>query len=102
MILNSPRGPGGPRGSSKHRPGFHALVLTIGFIVGGTLQAIARQFLPPGPAKEFLTAGVTPYIGPLPIDLILLKFTLGPVAIDVSLLSILGVIIAYLIARSLF
>jgi hypothetical protein len=77
-------------------------VLTVGFIVGGALQAIARMFLPPGPAKEFLTAGVTPYIGPLPIDLILLKFTLGPLAVDVSLLSLLGVIIAYLIARSLF
>jgi hypothetical protein len=77
-------------------------VLTIGFIVGGTLHAIAGVFLPAGPAKEFLTAGVKPFIGPLPIDLILLKFTLGPVGLDVSLLSLLGVIIAYLIARSLF
>jgi hypothetical protein len=102
MMLNTSRSASGPRGSSKHRPGFHALVLTIGFIVGGTLQAVARLFLPAGPAKELLTAGVTPYIGPLPIDLILLKFTLGPVAIDVSLLSLLGVLIAYLIARSLF
>jgi hypothetical protein len=102
MILNMPRGAAGPRGSSKHRPGFHALVLTIGFIVGGTLQAIARAFLPAGPAKEFLTAGVTPYLGPLKIDLILISLTLGPVAIDVSLLSLLGVMIAYLIARSLF
>ena len=91
-----------PRGSSKHRPGFHALVLTIGFIVGGTLQEVARLFLPAGPAKEFLTAGVTPSIGPLPLDLILINLTLGPVAIDVSLLSLLGVLIAYLIARSLF
>ena len=102
MILNSSRGLGGQRGSSKHRPGFHALVLTSGFIVGGALQAVARLVLPAGPAKEFLTAGVTPYIGPLPIDLILVKFTLGPVAIDVGVLSLLGVIIAYLIARSLF
>jgi hypothetical protein len=91
-----------PRGSSKHRPGFHALVLTIGFIVGGTLQEVARLFLPAGAAKEFLTAGVTPYLGPLKIDLILISLTLGPVAIDVSLLSLLGVLIAYLIARSLF
>jgi hypothetical protein len=28
--------------------------------------------------------------------------SLGPVALDVSLLSLLGVLIAYLIARSLF
>jgi hypothetical protein len=93
---------GPPRGSSKHRPGFHALVLTIGFIVGGTLQEVARLFLPAGAAKEFLTAGVTPYIGPAKLDLILISLTVGPVAIDVSLLSLLGVLIAYLIARSLF
>jgi hypothetical protein len=77
-------------------------VLTIGFVVGGAMQAIARMFLPAGPAKEFLTAGVTPTIGPLKLDLILISLSVGPVAIDVSLLSLLGVLIAYLIARSLF
>ena len=39
---------------------------------------------------------------PQSINLILLKFTLGPIAIDVSLISLLGVLLAYLIARSLF
>ena len=102
MMLNTSRGNAGPRGSSKHRPGFHALVLTVGFIVGGTIQAVARQWLPAGPAKELLTAGVTPSIGPLKLDLILISLSVGPVAVDVSLLSLLGVLIAYLIARSLF
>ena len=91
-----------PKGSSKHRPGFHALVLAIGFIVGGFLTQFARKFLPAGAVKEFLTTGVTPSVGPLPIDLIILKFQVGPVALDVALLSLLGVLIAYLIARSLF
>jgi hypothetical protein len=90
------------RGSSKHRPGFHALVLAIGFIVGGFLTQFARKFLPPGAVKEFLTTGVTPALGPLHVDLIIIKFALGPIALDVSLLSLLGVLIAYLIARSLF
>lgn len=90
------------RGSSKHRPGFHALVLTIGFIVGGLMTQVARRFLPAGAVKEFLTSGVTPSWGPLPIDLIIIKFAVGPIALDVSLLSLLGVLIAYLIARSLF
>jgi len=45
---------------------------------------------------------VTPSWGPLPIDLIIVKFAIGPIALDVSLLSLLGVLIAYLIARSLF
>ena len=91
-----------PKGSSKHRPGFHVLVLTIGFIIGGFMTHFCRKFLPAGAVKEFLTTGVTPSIGPLPIDLIILKFAVGPIAIDVSLLSLVGVLIAYLIARSLF
>jgi len=90
------------RGSAKHRPGFHALVLTIGFIVGGLLTQVSRRFLPAGAVKEFLTAGVTPSFGPLRIDLIIINFAVGPVALDVSLMSLLGVLVAYLIARSLF
>ncbi|HEY6220666.1 MAG TPA: DUF4321 domain-containing protein [Gemmatimonadaceae bacterium] len=92
----------GPRGSSRPRPWFHALVLTIGFVVGGTMQEVSRLFLPAGAAKEFLTAGFTPYMAPHKIDLLLITLTVGPIAIDVSLLSLLGVLIAYLVARSLF
>jgi hypothetical protein len=71
-----------PRGHSRRGALFHALVLAAG--------------------KEFFTTGVTPGIGPLPVDLVILKFALGPIALDVSLLSLLGVLVAYLIARSLF
>ncbi len=90
------------RGPSKHRPVFHVLVLASGFVAGGLLTQVARRFLPAGAVKEFLTTGLTPSVGPLPIDLLILKVTVGPVALDVSLLSLLGVLIAYLIARSLF
>ena len=90
------------RGSSKHTPGFHLLTLAAGFITGGLLTVAARRFLPVGAVKEFLTTGVTPSVGPVTLDLVILKFSLGPVALDVSLLSLLGVLIAYLIARSLF
>lgn len=91
-----------PTGSAKHRPVFHGVVLAIGFVVGGVLTQAARRFLPPGAVKEFLTTGLTPSFGPLTIDLLILKFSLGPVLIDVSLLSLVGVLVAYLIARSLF
>ena len=76
-----------PRGSSNRRPVFHAVTLAIGFIVGGAMTQVTRRFLPAGPVT---------------LDLVILKFSLGPVALDVSLLSLLGVLIAYLIARSLF
>ena len=91
-----------PKGSSKHRPGFHILVLSVGFVVGGLLTAVARRWLPGGAAKEFLTTGVTFSVGPLPLDLVILKLALGPIALDVSLLALVGVLVAYLIARSLF
>lgn len=91
-----------PRGAARRGAFFHTVVLASGFITGGLLTQVARMFLPPGAAKEFFTTGVTPSLGPLPIDLIILKFALGPVALDVSLLSLVGVLIAYLIARSLF
>jgi hypothetical protein len=88
--------------SSRRRPLFHIIVLASGFIVGGLMTQVARRFLPVGAVKEFLTTGVTPQFGPLQIDLVILKFVLGPLALDVSLLSLVGVLIAYLIARSLF
>jgi len=91
-----------PRGHNRRGSLFHALVLASGFIAGGLLQQVGRKFLPPGAAKEFFTTGVTPSLGPLPVDLVILKFALGPIALDVSLLSLLGVLVAYLIARSLF
>ena len=91
-----------PHGSAKHRPGFHALVLSIVFVLGGFLTQFCRMFLPSWAVKEFLTTGVTPSMGPLPIDLIIIKFAVGPIALDVSLLSLVGVLAAYLIARSLF
>ncbi len=90
------------RGSAKHRPMFHIVVLTIGFIVGGFLTQLSRRFLPAGAVKEFLTTGVTGSVGPLAVDLVIIKFAIGPVAIDVALMSLLGVLVAYLIARSLF
>jgi len=66
------------------------------------LTQVARKFLPPGSAKEFFTTGVTPSVGPLQLDLVIIKLGLGPIAVDVSLLSLVGVVIAYLVARSLF
>jgi hypothetical protein len=45
---------------------------------------------------------VAPSMGPVSLDLIIFSITLGPLVLRVSLLGILGVVIAYLVARSLF
>jgi hypothetical protein len=91
-----------PRGHNRRGSLFHVLVLAAGFVTGGLLTQVGRRFLPPGSAKVFFTGGVTPSVGPLSVDLVILKFAIGPIALDVSLLCLLGVLLAYLIARSLF
>ena len=92
------------KGTARHRPAFHVLVLAIGFVVGGLMQNVARATVPDGAVKQFFTevAVVHPSIGPLQVDLVILNFQLGPLGIDVSLISVLGVLLAYVIARSLF
>jgi len=90
------------KGSAKHNPGFHAIVLATGFVVGGFLTQFGRMFLPAGAVKEVFTTGVTASLGAIRIDLVIVSIGIGPFAFDVSLLGILGVLAAYLIARSMF
>ena len=94
--------PYNPRGHNRRGALFHSVVLASGFIVGGVLQQVGRKFLPPGAAKEFFTTGVTPSLGPMPVDLVILKFALGPLALDGSFLCRFVVLVASLIARSIF
>ena len=88
--------------SGPHRPGFYLGVLVAGFLAGGFLTAFLRQWLPDSAAKDFFTTSATPTFGPVSADLLVINFTLGPVGLHVSLLSLIGVLVAYLIARSLF
>jgi hypothetical protein len=77
-------------------------VLVAGFIVGGALNSLVRQTLPESAARTFFTSTWTATFGPVSADLLVISFTLGPVGLHVSLLSLIGVLVAYLIARSLF
>jgi len=77
-------------------------VLTAGFITGGLLTALLERFLPESAARSFFTFAVTPSFGPVSVDLLVVSFTLGPVAFHVSILSVIGVVVAYYAARSLF
>lgn len=87
----------GPR-----RPRFYLAVLATGFVLGGFLNAFFRAFLPDSPTKAFFTYSVEFGIGPVPVNLLVVHFTLGPAGVAVSLLSVVGLVIAYLIAKSLF
>jgi hypothetical protein len=85
--------------SGPHRPRFYVGVLIVGFIVGGALTSLFRQTLPESAAR---TSTWTPRFGPVSMDLLVVDFTLGPIGLHVSILSLVGVLVAYLIARSLF
>ena len=58
--------------------------------------------LPDSPTKTFFTYAVSPELGPVPVNLLVVHFTIGPVGLELSLLSLLGVVLAYLVAKSLF
>ncbi len=88
--------------SGPRRPVFYLGVLASGFVIGGLLSALLERFLPESAARAFFTSAVTPSVGPVSVDLLVISFTLGPVALHVSLLSLVGVAIAYYAARSLF
>lgn len=87
----------GPR-----RPRFYLGVLTLGFVIGGFISSLADRFLPQGPAKEFFTWTVPLSLGPIHVNLLIVNLTLGPLGIQISLLALVGVVLAYLLARSLF
>jgi hypothetical protein len=76
--------------------------LAVGFVLGGFLSTLLERFLPPGPAKEFFTWTVSPSLGPFSLNLVIFSLTLGPVSLQVSLLALVGVLVAFLFARTLF
>lgn len=86
----------GPR-----RPRFYAAILATGFLLGGFLQAFFQRVLPDSPARTFFTTATRGELGPVKLNLLVVDFTFG-VGVEVSLLAVLGVLIAYLVARSLF
>lgn len=88
--------------TGPHRPGFHLGVLIAGFILGGFITALLDKFLPDSTFKQVFVSTWTPTVGPVSVDLLVVNFTVGPVGLAVSVLSIVGVIIAYFVARSLF
>lgn len=74
--------------------------LILGFFLGGVLTQVARDFLPESAARSFLTTAVTASVGPFSMDLVAIAFTLGPVSVYLNVLTVVGVFIVALVARS--
>jgi len=88
--------------NAPRRPLFYLGILSSGFVLGGFLHALLARILPAGAPKDVLTFAVRPSFGPISIDLLVLSFTIGPVTLTVSVMALVGVVLAYLLARSLF
>ncbi len=74
--------------------------LVLGLFLGGLLTKLVVEFVPDGPAREFLTTSVAASLGPLSVDLVAVSFTLGPLALSINVLTLVGVTIVALVARS--
>ena len=74
--------------------------LVLGFFLGGLLTRLSEIFLPDSAAREFLTTSVEASVGALSIDLVAVAFTLGPVSVSLNVLTLVGISIVALIARS--
>ena len=72
----------------------------LGFFLGGLLTRLAEAFLPESAARSFLTASVSTSVGPFSVDLIAIGFTLGPVSVYLNVLTLAGIFVVALVARS--
>ncbi len=74
--------------------------LVFGLFLGGLFTKLSELFLPESAARDFLTTSVAANIGPLSIDLVAVAFDIGPLTFTLNVLTLVGIAIVALIARS--
>ncbi len=74
--------------------------LVLGFFLGGMFTQLSEMFLPDSAARTFMTTSVSASAGPFSMDLVALAFTIGPLVINLNVLTLVGVFLVALIARS--
>ena len=74
--------------------------LVLGLFLGGLLTKLSVMFLPDSAARDFLTTSVDASLGPLSVGLVAVAFELGPLTLSLNVLTLVGIFILALIARS--
>jgi hypothetical protein len=74
----------------------------VGVFLGALFTKMAVVFMPDSAAREFLTTSVSASLGPLSLDLIAIALVVGPLTINLNVLSLVGVLIVALVMRSWF
>jgi hypothetical protein len=77
-----------------------AWTLILGLFLGGLLTWLSELFLPDSAARDFLTTSVAAAAGPFHLDLVAVSVTLGPLVLNVNVLTLVGIALVALVARS--
>lgn len=84
----------------RRRAGRLVLVILVGLVLGALLSELAVRFMPEGSPRTFFTYSVSAAFGPLIVDLVAVGLTLGPLVLHLNFLSLLGVLVVALGART--
>ena len=74
--------------------------LVLGLFLGGLFTRLSEMFLPESAARTFLTTSVAASLGPFSIDLVAVAFTIGPLVLALNVLTLVGIFLVALVARS--
>jgi hypothetical protein len=85
---------------TRRRAGRLLLVVLMGMILGALLSELVVRFTPDSTARTFFTTSVSAAFGPLVVDLVAFGITLGPVVFRLDFMSVLGVLVVALAART--
>lgn len=72
----------------------------MGLFLGGLFTKLIEMFLPESPSRTFLTTSVAASLGPFSIDLVAVAFTIGPLVLGLNVLTLVGIFLVALVARS--
>jgi len=87
-------------GRRRPAPRRVALIVAGGMILGALLTQL-MSLLPASAAREFFITTVSASLGPLALDLLVVGVTVGPLVLNVNILSIVGILLLAWFARSL-
>jgi len=72
----------------------------IGLFIGALLTKLAVLYMPESAPRNFLTTAVSASLGPLGVDLLAVAVVVGPLTINLNVLSLVGILLVVLVVRS--
>lgn len=74
--------------------------VVVGLFLGALFTKVVVLTLPGGATRDFLTTSVSASLGPLSIDLLAIAIVIGPLTLNLNVLSLLGILLVGLVIRS--